>query len=258
MSVIFDEYGFFNGTWELNQVNWAKMFSPVVPDGVMAGIGGELEVYADSAGMTVHVRAGECRVRGHRGALESPVNLTIAAADSVNPRIDLVIVRVTYGSPSEMMLDVLTGTAAENPVAPEVTQTAGNVWEIPLARVAVAANATTIAVADVIDARNVYKLGATGIIGFAGTSLSVANDMEYRSSEESIGSLTIELPTSPSAEWMCAVNFTAGADFTGVAFTQGGEAYTVKTADSMNYTGKRYNMIIWWDGAFYWVASKAV
>ena len=157
MSVSFDEYGFFNGVWEFNQVNWAKMMSPTVPDGVMGGIGDELQVWADSSGMMVHVKTGECRVRGHRGSLESPVNLTIAAADSVNPRIDLVVARVTYGSPSTMVLDVLTGTAAEEPVVPEVTQVAGDTWEIALATVTVPANVTSIVTGDVTDYRYVYS-----------------------------------------------------------------------------------------------------
>ena len=151
MSVSFDEYGFFNGVWEFNQVNWAKMMSPTVPDGVMGGIGDELQVWADSSGMMVHVKTGECRVRGHRGSLESPVNLTVAAADSVNPRIDLVVARVTYGSPSTMVLDVLTGTAAEEPVVPEVTQVAGDTWEIALASVKVIAGTTSIVAGDVSD-----------------------------------------------------------------------------------------------------------
>ncbi len=164
MSVPFSEYGFFNGTWEFNQVNWAKMFSPLVNDGVMAGIGGELEVYADSAGMTVHVRTGECRARGHRGSLETEANLPIAAADSVNPRLDMVVARVRYGSPSAMELDVLTGTPAEEPILPELTQTAADVWEIPLATVKVAANTTTVAAADVSDYRYVYSGGGVGAV----------------------------------------------------------------------------------------------
>ena len=164
MSVSFDEFGFFNNTWELNQVNWAKMFSPLVSDGVMAGIGGELQVYADSAGMTVHIRPGECRVRGHRGSLETNANLNIATADSVNPRIDLVVARVTYGNPSSMVLDVLTGTPAEEPTVPEVTQTAGDVWEIPLAAVKVPANSTTVAAGDVSDYRYVYSGGGVGAV----------------------------------------------------------------------------------------------
>lgn len=257
MSVVFDEYGFFNNTWELNQVNWAKMFSPIVPDGVMAGIGGELEVYADSAGMTVHVRPGECRVRGHRGSLEVNTNLSLAAADSVNPRIDLAVARVTYGAPSTMELDVLTGTPAEEPAAPTATQTAGDVWEIPLAEIAVSANTVTVPAASVTDRRNVYKLSGVGIISFSGTALTVAKDMEYRCSD-SLGSLAIELPESPSAEWMCSVDFTAGAEFTGVTFTKGGSAYSVKTADSLTQTDARYNLVLWWDGEYYWAAAKAV
>ena len=163
-SVSFDEYGFFNGVWEFNQVNWAKMMSPTVPDGVMGGIGDELQVWADSSGMMVHVKTGECRVRGHRGSLESPVNLTIAAADSVNPRIDLVVARVTYGSPSTMVLDVLTGTAAEEPVVPEVTQVAGDTWEIPLASVKVIAGTTSIVAGDVSDYRYVYSGSGVGAV----------------------------------------------------------------------------------------------
>jgi hypothetical protein len=164
MSVSFDEYGFFNGVWEFNQVNWAKMMSPTVPDGVMGGIGNELQVWADSSGMMVHVKTGECRVRGHRGSLESPVNLTIATADSVNPRIDLVVARVTYGSPSTMVLDVLTGTAAEEPVVPEVTQVAGDTWEIALASVKVIAGATSIVAGDVSDYRYVYSGSGVGAV----------------------------------------------------------------------------------------------
>ena len=164
MSVSFDEYGFFNGVWEFNQVNWAKMMSPTVPDGVMGGIGDELQVWADSSGMMVHVKTGECRVRGHRGSLESPVNLTIAAADSVNPRIDLVVARVTYGSPSTMVLDVLTGTAAEEPVVPEVTQVAGDTWEIALASVKVIAGTTSIVAGDVSDYRYVYSGSGVGAV----------------------------------------------------------------------------------------------
>ena len=164
MSVSFDEYGFFNGVWEFNQVNWAKMMSPTVPDGVMGGIGDELQVWADSSGMMVHVKTGECRVRGHRGSLESPVNLTITAADSVNPRIDLVVARVTYGSPSTMVLDVLTGTAAEEPVVPEVTQVAGDTWEIALASVKVIAGTTSIVAGDVSDYRYVYSGSGVGAV----------------------------------------------------------------------------------------------
>ena len=164
MSVSFDEYGFFNGVWEFNQVNWAKMMAPTVPDGVIGGIGDELQVWGDSSGMMVHVKTGECRVRGHRGSLESPVNLTIAAADSVNPRIDLVVARVKYGSPSTMVLDVLTGTAAEEPVVPEVTQVAGDTWEIALASVKVIAGTTSIVAGDVSDYRYVYSGSGVGAV----------------------------------------------------------------------------------------------
>lgn len=256
-SVSFSTIGFFNNQWPLTQVNWASYFSPMIPDGVIAGIDDELEVYASSSGMYVYVKPGECRARSHRGALDEITALDIAAADASHPRIDLVVARVTYGSPSAMTIAVKTGTPAATPSCPTVTQTAGSVWEIPLAEVYVAANAATIAAADVTDRRYVYHSSGSAATSFSGTSLTVANDWEYRNDTE-IGSLAIELPASPSNVFICGVCFTASSSFTGVTFTQGGNAYTVKTTDGLNFKSVRYNMVIWWDGSYFWCSARAV
>ena len=209
-SIDFATKGFFNSILPLNQTNWADYFSPVIPDGIIAGIGNELQVYANTSGMYVYVKTGECRVRSHRGVLAEEGALDIAAADTTYDRKDLIVVRVTYGSPSTMVIAVKTGTPALTPAAPALTQTAGSVWEIPLAEVTVDANAATIAPEKVTDRRYVYQNSGAAAITFSGISLTVANDWEYRAASE-IDSLTINLPANPSPVFICGAPTTGAA-----------------------------------------------
>lgn len=255
-SVPFSTIGFLNDQWPLTQTNWAAYFSPTIQDGIIAGIGDELQVFASSSGMYAQAKTGECRVRSHRGELTQQISVDIAAADVTYPRIDLVVARVTYGSPASMVITTKQGTPAADPVAPAVTQVSGSVWEIPLAEVTVGAGVVTIAPDAVRDRRFVYQTGGSAAIAFSGTALTVANDWEYRNDTE-IDSLTITLPDSPSATFICSVCFSASAAFTGVTFTRGGEAYAVKTTDMLNNVSARYNLSIWWDGAYFWCAAKS-
>lgn len=253
----FDSFGFLDDVWDVNQSNWSDYFWPDMPDGVIAGIGNEMAPYGNSSGMVVYISSGECRVRSHRGSLSSAKSLTIEAASTANPRIDLVVARVNYLT-STVSIAVKKGTAASSPTAPTVTQTAGSTWEIPLAQVAVAKNATTITAANVTDLRNVRRLGGQ-VKTFTGTSLTVINDTEYRRAS-ALNSLAITLPASdPAGTWICSVNFSSSASFTSVSFTRGGSSYTPKAVgDVLNLKSRRYNLSIWWDGSYYWVAAKAL
>ena len=253
----FDSFGFLDDVWDVNQSNWSDYFYPSIPDGVIAGVGNEMLPYGNSSGMVVYISSGECRIRSHRGSLSATKSLTIAAASSSNPRIDLVVARVNYLT-SSISIAVKTGTPASTPVAPTATQSAGSTWEIPLAQVAVAKNAVTIAAADVTDLRTVYH--AEGIVKtFSSTSLAVVNGIEYRCSSE-IDSLAITLPQSnlPTV-WMTSINFSSSASFTSVTFTRNGSSYSPKVVgDTLNLKSRRYNMSIWWDGSYFWVAAKAL
>ena len=253
----FDSFGFLDDAWDMNQSNWSDYFYPSIPDGVIAGMGNEMLVSADSSGMNVAVATGECRVRSHRGALSSSKTLTISTASSANPRIDLVVARVNYLT-STVSIAVKTGTAASTPTAPTPTQSAGDVWEIPLAQVAVAKNATTITADNVTDMRRVVRAGGL-VKTFSTTSLTPLNDVEYRQSS-SINSLAITLPPlNPSDVWITSVNFSASGTFTSVTFTRNGSSYTPKVVgDTLNLQSRRYNLVIWWDGSYFWVASKAL
>lgn len=253
-SIAFNPFGFFNGQMPLNQTNWAAYFSPTIPDGVIAGIGDEMEVYGNSTGMTVYVKTGECRVRSHRGVLSTVSSLDIEAADATYDRYDLVVARVTYESPSTMEVTVKTGTANATPEIPEVTQTAGDVWEIPLAVVTVGAGVQTIADTDVTDKRFVYANEGMAPITFSGETLSVENYRYYRN-ETQISGLEITLPDSPSDIWKCSVDFYASSSFSGVTFVKGGETPTILTDDDLALQSTRYHLDILWMGAYYWIIA---
>lgn len=89
----------------------------------------------------------------------SLVNVTIAAADPTNPRIDLVVVSdpdAQYsGSSNTPVLQVITGTPAPSPAAPTCPASS-----IVLAQVAVAANATSIGSGNITDKRPYLALTA--------------------------------------------------------------------------------------------------
>ncbi len=107
-----------------------------------------LEVVASSpAAASIAVRPGSALVQGtfyHSDAVET---LAIAANASGNPRIDTIVLRKNTGAQT-VRLAVLAGTAAASPVAATLTQNV-NIWEIPLAYVAVANGFSTITDADI-------------------------------------------------------------------------------------------------------------
>ena len=114
--------------------------------------------------MSVNVAAGSAIIRaGHTGNItggayallnDATLNVSIAAADSTNPRIDYVIAQVrdsNYGEAAAApRITVITGTPAASPSAPSLTSYP-NV--LVLASVAVAAAATTITNANITDLR---------------------------------------------------------------------------------------------------------
>ena len=253
----FTTVGFFNTIWPLNQTNWASYYTPAIPDGVMLGIGNEMEVTANGSGMQVYVGTGECRVRSHRGSLSAQATLAIDTANSTNPRWDLVVARVTYGTTSTMVLAVKTGTPAASPSVPTPTRTAGSVWEIPLAQVYVAAGAHSISSGNVRDRRFVYRAQMDSATAFSSTSVTLKNERIFRNSS-AVSSMTINVPAYVNETFIAEVDFTSGSSFSGVVFKQAGSTITPKLGgDSLTMANKRYNIIVWWDGSYWWAAALA-
>ncbi len=254
-----DKYGFFNGIYGIEQSNWANYWKGLIPDGVVSGIGNEMAVYALSDGMRVHVNTGEAMVDNHRAWLNTEKIVEIPAADGTNPRIDLIVLRVVYGNSkmSKIYVDVKTGTPAATPTPPTLVQVTGETYEIALAQVAVASSVVTIAEGNVTDIRYVFKLGSNSAVPFSGTSLAVKNDIDHRNNT-AIGSLVITLPASPNDTFISGVCFTANASFTGVTFQRNNESYSPKLQGTpLTLKSVRYNLTIWWDGAYFWCNSEA-
>jgi hypothetical protein len=147
-------YPFDAGTGAtVTEAQYSQMFRRLQWSGVHGTISGtELKTFGDSSGMQVKVPAGFAFVRGHMYKSDATETLAITAANATNPRRDLVVLRLNPTSNS-VVLAVVTGTAAASPTDPTLTQTDEGTFELPIARVTVAANATTIAAGAVTDLR---------------------------------------------------------------------------------------------------------
>jgi hypothetical protein len=123
------------------------------------------------ANMSVDVAGGRCVVKGDLATYEGSyfmenrgvTNLTVAAADPTNPRIDRVIAEVLnaeYSGVSNLWrLRVVTGTPAGSPSAPATPSNA-----ISLATIAVAALASSITNANITSTRTLAWIGNGTII----------------------------------------------------------------------------------------------
>lgn len=137
-----------------NQVTYAKRMSRVFTDGILEGIGDELQVSpTDPATLAVVVGTGECNIQGYWMDQVDPVTLTLADADATYDRIDLIVVHADIVEGLIVEPVVLTGVPATSPVAPALTQTS-NVWELPLAQVYISAGTTSVISANITDKRN--------------------------------------------------------------------------------------------------------
>lgn len=152
------------------------MARDVIGEGVTTATGLVVSQRASSANMSVDVAAGICWVEGDEDAAQptyrvqagTATNVAVTSAHASLGRIDLVIVRVAdsqfSGTADEATLEVVAGTPASSPVAPSLPDNA-----IPLAQVAVAAQATEVLDANVTDLRQPFTVdrGRVGVVEFA-------------------------------------------------------------------------------------------
>lgn len=152
---------------------WAQVVGAIIGDGVVA-TGNELAVAeASPPAMSVRVNTGKAFIQGYYFEVHTgQETLSVAAAHPTLPRIDRVVVRRDLAGRTAT-LAILTGTPAESPTAPALTQVAAGVWEIALAQVAVAAAAASIIDANITDERGPRAKG-TDIENLASTLLDPA------------------------------------------------------------------------------------
>ena len=295
-----DKYGFFNGVYGIEQANWADYWKGVIPDGVVAGSGEnvdsqghkEMEVYP-AGGLQVYIAPGEAMVDNHKVWIMSRKTLSFDANESLDPRIDSVILRVIYGNDGESYAeyDVKKGAFASTPIPPILTQVTGTIYEYRLANVLIGSEVGNITTNDITDERYVFSIGSGAITLFKEETLidedtqesyrqcivNAVDGREYRTPSNHMyitNELTINLPKNPVSTFMCEFDFSTKEEsvteivngenvtteyaFKGINFRVNDSDYNIKCSNLIVATQARYNLLVWWDGLYYWADCKVV
>lgn len=214
---------------------------------VLSGVfqGGTRFGVSAGAGMTVVVNGGAAVVAsgissaegGYRVAMMSPATLTVATADSANPRVDLVCITISDlgTSSSTTVVQVLTGTPAPGANLSNLTGAAvGPASTLNLAYVLVPATSTSVTSEDISDQR-VFTVAPGGILPCASTSVVPAGGELGQYAYDQVNDRLFELsPSGPvqakTLPWTPQATNKASVSWPG---TGGGAtlAYVVVTVD---------------------------
>lgn len=143
------------------ETEWGDYMKWTVPSGVLLESLNSLEVYGDSTGRQVKMRAGKVMNKGVYGVNVSEQTISLTTNGAGNSRIDRIVLRNDYNTNS-MDPVVITGTAAGTPQAPAIGAN-----DVLLAQVLLASGYTTVAAGDVTDERNI----AAGLDGQTGSEI---------------------------------------------------------------------------------------
>lgn len=150
----------------VTDARYEQLIGTVLPSGLQGTPALSSLVYADSSGRQVKVQpARSAMVRGFKWETDGAgITRSIAANASGNPRIDLAVLRLNRTDFS-VTFQVIQGAASITPSPPTLTQNTGStgVWEMPLAEITVANNATSLAAATVKDVS--WYIGGTDLVG---------------------------------------------------------------------------------------------
>lgn len=141
-----------DGSWdrEYNAENFSDYLNLIVGSGVFPNPSTNLQVMA-SSGFNLVVKAGSAWINGKKMENTTDYSITLDGSDVLLNRIDRVIFYLDMQA-REMGIDVLKGTLATNPVAPDLTRTATR-QEYCLATVAINKQVLAISQADITDTR---------------------------------------------------------------------------------------------------------
>lgn len=149
------ESGFFNdvnGDRLYNADDMSRYFENIMSSGIFKRITDCLKVSAAS-GMTLTVAPGAGLINCRWFRTETPESVTIPTANAVLPRFDIVVARLDMSDAvRSISLQVVSGTPAATPAAPEPVRTA-DMHDLVLALVYVPAGASEIVDANLTDVR---------------------------------------------------------------------------------------------------------
>lgn len=165
-------YGFFNSlngdrTYNADQIS--SMFEGLISDGVFNNVGSALEVKAGN-GLSVTVGTGRAWLEDRWVKNDAIVGVQLNAASVTLSRYTAIVLRKDITNRT-VSLTTIDGEAAETPVKPSIVRE-GDIYDICLAYVLVAPNATSISQSDITDTRsdNTVCGWVTGIIEQVDTS----------------------------------------------------------------------------------------
>lgn len=140
------------GDRKYGAADWAAYFGALVGNGYFAASLTALQATASGSGLGVSINAGKAFINGYFYNNTEPLALTLDPADGVLPRIDRVVVRLSYTGRAINTV-IKKGTPASSPAAPAMQRDA-EAWELALADVTVPAGATAISAQNIADRRN--------------------------------------------------------------------------------------------------------
>lgn len=125
-------------------------FTDFYTNGIKADSTENLQVVANT-NMTLVVKAGTAYIDGHFFKPKASKTITLTESDVQYPRIDVVVVRCDHVN-QKVKLDVIKGTAAENPTIPELQRKNG-IYDLGLAAVTVKPNTMSVSQENIKDLR---------------------------------------------------------------------------------------------------------
>lgn len=167
------QYGFFNsvsGDRKYNADSFNNFFEGLISaNGIFENVGERFAVSAGT-GLSVNVGTGKAMVNSCWAKNDATITLTVDNAHNLLPRYDVVYLQYNASS-RDITLGYRAGTPASTPVKPTPTRSA-TTYEIFLAYIYVAPNATNLTAANIQDCRYNTKLCGviTGLIKQVDTS----------------------------------------------------------------------------------------
>lgn len=144
--------GFFNslgGDRKYRAENWAEYFASFLSNGVFVDPAASMQV-RETGGLAVRVAAGKCFINGYAGYADGTDVLALDYGGAL-PRIDRIVIRLDLTA-RNIYPAVITGTAAQSPVPPDIVRS-GAVYDLGIAKINVAANASEVTQAQIADTR---------------------------------------------------------------------------------------------------------
>lgn len=151
--MVTEMYGFFgskNGDRKYSAEDFAAFFRDFFTNGVVATDTSYLQVRAKSE-FDLTIKKGVCYIDGKFFRPGSDLTVVIPGSDTVNDRIDLVVIRCDYAE-RKVYPTVIKGAVAVNPERP-VLQRNTDKYDLGIAAVYVKANALVITDSDITDLR---------------------------------------------------------------------------------------------------------